>query len=520
MGFYIRKGFNFGPLRLNLSRSGLGASFGVKGARIGMGPRGSYVHLGRGGFYYRQSLGSLTSPRPLANPDVTVPTISENLEEISSTQATAIVDASATDLLRELNRIKKRIDFFPIILVVGSALLIKILVSGFELWVGVAAFVSIASLAVGARHFDVTNGTAILNYALGQEGQTEFTRLQTAFRTLASCQGLWHLDASGNTPDWKRHAGATSITRRSNAQSILSTPPKIVCNIGVPTLKGKGRSLYFFPDRMLIYDSAGVGALPYLEMQVTAGVRRFVEDGSVPRDSKQVGSTWRYVNKRGGPDRRFNNNRELPILLYGELYLSSHSGLNEAFQCSAPDVSSHTANDIMAFTTKLYSPGSSATQGVGGVSFQSPGRGDNTLLTVTLWLAISLMALMTLVPPSLSKTSPDANQQEQVRLHLQQVAAREDFAKSLAQTIALAKRMNVVVSSKSESLSFSFAGEGPKAARRDGLMPYNEEIFFKKFVKPHTENELCSIGFKAIEISINAASPTEEGLNCVTLPSS
>ncbi len=29
MGFYIRKGFNFGPLRLNLSRSGVGASFGV-----------------------------------------------------------------------------------------------------------------------------------------------------------------------------------------------------------------------------------------------------------------------------------------------------------------------------------------------------------------------------------------------------------------------------------------------------------------------------------------------------------
>src|SRR5258708_34831833 len=56
LGFYIRKGFNFGPLRLNLSRSGLGASVGVKGARIGMGPRGTYVHLGRGGLYYRQTL--------------------------------------------------------------------------------------------------------------------------------------------------------------------------------------------------------------------------------------------------------------------------------------------------------------------------------------------------------------------------------------------------------------------------------------------------------------------------------
>jgi len=64
VGFYIRKGFNLGPLRLNLSRSGLGASFGVKGARIGIGPRGRYIHLGRGGLYYRQSLEPRRSPNP------------------------------------------------------------------------------------------------------------------------------------------------------------------------------------------------------------------------------------------------------------------------------------------------------------------------------------------------------------------------------------------------------------------------------------------------------------------------
>jgi hypothetical protein len=58
MGFYIRKAFKAGPFRLNLSKSGLGVSFGVKGARIGSGPRGSYVHAGRYGLYYRQQLSS------------------------------------------------------------------------------------------------------------------------------------------------------------------------------------------------------------------------------------------------------------------------------------------------------------------------------------------------------------------------------------------------------------------------------------------------------------------------------
>jgi hypothetical protein len=52
MGWYLRKSFSFGPLRLNLSKSGLGYSFGVKGARIGTGPRGNYIHMGRYGLYY------------------------------------------------------------------------------------------------------------------------------------------------------------------------------------------------------------------------------------------------------------------------------------------------------------------------------------------------------------------------------------------------------------------------------------------------------------------------------------
>ncbi|RZS94883.1 DUF4236 domain-containing protein [Cecembia calidifontis] len=57
MGFYLRKGFNFGPLRVNLSKSGLGISAGVTGARIGINSQGrTYVHGGRHGLYYRKNL--------------------------------------------------------------------------------------------------------------------------------------------------------------------------------------------------------------------------------------------------------------------------------------------------------------------------------------------------------------------------------------------------------------------------------------------------------------------------------
>lgn len=56
MGFFIRKSFSTGPLRLNLSKSGFGLSAGVKGARVSVGPRGTLLHAGRHGLYYRKSL--------------------------------------------------------------------------------------------------------------------------------------------------------------------------------------------------------------------------------------------------------------------------------------------------------------------------------------------------------------------------------------------------------------------------------------------------------------------------------
>ena len=58
MGFYLRKAFRAGPIRFNLSKSGIGVSAGVTGARIGLSSTGgAYVHGGRGGLYYRKSLG-------------------------------------------------------------------------------------------------------------------------------------------------------------------------------------------------------------------------------------------------------------------------------------------------------------------------------------------------------------------------------------------------------------------------------------------------------------------------------
>lgn len=56
MATYLRKSFTIGPFRINISKSGIGMSFGITGLRVGTGPKGPYIHAGRGGLYFKKSL--------------------------------------------------------------------------------------------------------------------------------------------------------------------------------------------------------------------------------------------------------------------------------------------------------------------------------------------------------------------------------------------------------------------------------------------------------------------------------
>jgi len=99
MGFFFRKSASFGPFRVNASKSGLGGSFGIKGARLTMTPRGAtYITVGTGGCYYRQTLTnggekhrSERGPIPSAE------------DPIASAGSSDLVDSSREVLIQQLN---------------------------------------------------------------------------------------------------------------------------------------------------------------------------------------------------------------------------------------------------------------------------------------------------------------------------------------------------------------------------------------------------------------------------------
>jgi hypothetical protein len=341
MGFYLRKSVRVGPLRFNLSGSGVGVSAGVRGFRVGSGPRGNYVHVGRGGLYYRASLGpsaaaTAATPAPAIQPLPAGTT--GGLSEIESGSVLGMAPASALELLEEIRAKRRRVRFWPFVLILGGAgLLLAATVPAVPAWALLVGLAVLAAGTVWARWRDVLRKTVVLLYDLDGPIVEAYQGLHNGFDWLAQCAAVWHIEARGRTDDWKHQAGATHLMRRQAVRLLKGDPPWIKTNVEVPLLPVGRQTLYLLPDRVLVVEGSVVGAVEYAELHAEATASTFIESGGVPADAEVIGHTWRYVNKKGGPDGRFKDNPQIPEVRYGDLRLSSASGLNEALQTSKKD---------------------------------------------------------------------------------------------------------------------------------------------------------------------------------------
>src|SRR6266545_7867113 len=116
MGLYFRKSIRVGPLRFNLSQGGVGVSAGIRGLRLGTGPRGHYVHAGRGGVYYRTSLGTFSPAHPAPQPaEVTAPQTAGGMIPIDSGDLAAMRPTSSAELLGEISAAAQRRRLWPLV---------------------------------------------------------------------------------------------------------------------------------------------------------------------------------------------------------------------------------------------------------------------------------------------------------------------------------------------------------------------------------------------------------------------
>ncbi|MEV6219616.1 DUF4236 domain-containing protein [Nocardia sp. NPDC051833] len=332
MGIYVRQSLNAGPFRFNLSRSGLGVSVGVPGFRVGSGPRGNYVHAGAHGVYYRASLGGGRPPttnqrttwqRPNPAP---IP-----MADLTGAAATQLLPTGPGDLIEQLNVAAGKARTAPW---VGGLLGILVLAT---LPFGLLLLIPGVPLAWWLVMHDQIERNVVVFYDVADHPAAWFSALNEALMEYAASQGKWRINAQGSLAtvhQRKINGNASSLLDRTPVTVSFDHPKHLVTNVAVPTITSGHDALHFLPDRLLVRTGKRYSDVSYGILSVQPSTRRFIESGTVPADGIRVDTTWRFANVNGGPDRRFKNNRMLPIMQYGNAQLASHSGLNWDLQFS------------------------------------------------------------------------------------------------------------------------------------------------------------------------------------------
>ncbi len=316
-------------------------SVSMRGPKLGTGPRGHYVRVGGGDIRYCQTVRCageklvLPTNKPVADDIAEFSSTTYGLlEEIESDDVLEMRNINADEILNEINRTEPPIaQWISTVFLANFIILLALISDSPQTLTPLATLISVLVI-IGMYNWAKEKRTIVLLYDLDATSTQLFNHFLETFQEIAKAERKWHVSRQGTVFNRKYHAGAGRVVDR-NPIALSEVPPTCIrTNIPIPSIPVGKQVLCFFPDHLLVFERGRAGSLLYQDLHVKVSGSYFVEDELPPVDSQQVGRTWKYVNKNCGPDRRFNNNRELPIMAYEEIYFQSENGLNECIQVS------------------------------------------------------------------------------------------------------------------------------------------------------------------------------------------
>jgi hypothetical protein len=345
MGFRFRRSVRILPgVKINLSGSGASVSLGGRGFHYTIGPKGTRVTAGIPGTgmswtqYSPHSKTRPSAPNVLDPPpqfDPMPPSSHVELEAIENASAGEINAHSTSELAPILNSASRKFRTATFIQLLSVLLFVGALLQTNQLWLGLSALYATVFVPLAIFLDRYRRSVKVIYDSQGVVARITET-LAVAFTELLACKVIWSVLAEGSISDWKRNAGASSLIQRKRIRLQFDKPTCIRGRTKFPTLKLGSDELYLLPDSALVIVRGAVAAISYRDMDFSDFMVKFREEEPVPSDTTIVDHTWRYVNKSGGPDRRFISNRQIPVCLYRELGFRSEGGLNCKIQLSNP----------------------------------------------------------------------------------------------------------------------------------------------------------------------------------------
>ncbi len=345
----------FPGFRLNLSKSGIGASVGGKGLSLSVGKHGAFLNtsIPGTGMYERTKIGGGDPNKDLNAQDVIVK--KEDLDEIKSANIESIVSSKLSELNDTINEafnnqnemIKELSNLNDELAKLNSKGLF-----GFKSGTTKDRIKEIENELIELRN-NLSNSKVAIDIELDEVMSDKYKKIRESFINLSKCQFIWDITSSKQTDKNKSRSGADKTVRREKVEVKFDTVPIISCKENAmyfENANGEGE-LYFYPLFVAFIDiiNSKVAILEYGDIEVNFIVAQTIEQETVPIDAKVTGKTWAKVNKDGSPDKRFEGNYEIPKVEYGMIEFKSKGGLNETYLFSNSEVAKTFVESINSF---------------------------------------------------------------------------------------------------------------------------------------------------------------------------
>lgn len=331
MGVRYRKSINLGHgFRINISKSGIGYSYGVKGARITKTARGTTrttLSIPNTGISYVNE-----TKRKKQNNYAQSTTVKNTCDSMPSNDFGA---ERSTDLI-EISK-DQSIEYSVLLSSFKKAIILR-RIAFFLLFLSLFCLffpILLLSLPLSFIFFIISSKKKVhIEYTLDDYSTRAFEHLSTAWMDLKGCSKLWQSVSEKTVINKRSWGNAGYSAKLKDVQFLRKYPFFIKTNVQPIGFKLEKKKLIFLPDKLLIVNGHQIGAINYTDIDFIFYENHFLEAKKVPADAEIVRTQWLKSNKDGSPDKRFKNNQQFPICRYGEFVIKSSTSLYVDFLCS------------------------------------------------------------------------------------------------------------------------------------------------------------------------------------------
>jgi hypothetical protein len=181
------------------------------------------------------------------------------------------------DPANEINRRRSRVDHS---VEIGAAVFVILMALSVPLPIVVA--ISAASLILASLAYQESKYSA-LRYANDADTAGRLESLQNAVAALRAAESVWSVEEASLSNGLTAHPPTLRRTRVAKAPPRL--PPYVRTNISPPALQLPAGTMYFFPDRLYVWQDERVAAIEYESLRVRFSRVTFLEREHLPADA-------------------------------------------------------------------------------------------------------------------------------------------------------------------------------------------------------------------------------------------